>query len=357
MASLDWIVNLGDSIWQWLLSLRSNQHPGIFYFCRKGSILQPSPRTGLYTSCFALKICYQINRLDQVENHDLREWTEYIRSFQSGPGAKFKGLFEDKTILKRVDRRVGWFRKDIATRRAETRQACAALLGAGVAPRWPVLSVPNSIVEIEKYLSKLPWYTNPWGAGSHVSHLVFFLKLNADFFNREMTFREALPIILRKLDSLQDKETGSWFLGKPTPQQIVNAAMKIITLYELLKKPFNYPERLIDFCLEVTGNEDACHIVNAIYVLYQCSRLTSYRAQDILSFAEGKLDIIKKHYKTDGAFSFFADRAGTTYYGVRVSKGYSESDVHGTHLLVWALTMIGELIGFNKELRWKLPIT
>ncbi len=402
MDSLKWAYDLTDSVWDWLLSLRDEQHPGMFRFCRTGATFQPSLKTGLGTSSLALKVCYQINSLSRVKDSDLHRWTEYIKSFQREPDGKFAGLFEDEELLKIPDKNAGWFKKDIKTRRAETRQACAALLCAGASPNFPVLCLPNSRPEVLKYLSSLPWVTNPGGAGSHTSHLVFFLKLNADFFGHRIAYEELLPFILEKLDSLQEQETGSWFRGNPsrgekitaamkilTPynligkllpnlkklyalqarkkgfwfignplrEQKITAAMKILTAYNLIGKPPQYVEHLIDFCLDADNDGDACRNVNILYVLYQCSRWTSYRINDTKAFAERKLAVIKNHRKNDGAFSFFPDRAGDNYYGARVSRGYPESDIHGTHLLVWALTLIGELLGFNKELGWKLPIT
>lgn len=357
MDSLNWLYALTDNIWDWLLSLRDERHPGMFRFCKTGATFQPSSKTGLGTSCLALKVCYQINRLATVKDSDLLQWIEYIQSFQREPEGKFAGLFEDKELLKVADKNAGWFREDIATRRAETRQACAALLCAGAIPKFPVLGLPNSRPEVLKYFSNLPWGTGPWHAASHVGHLVFFLKLNADFFGHKIAHEELLPIILEKLDSLQERETGSWFTGNPPRVQKINAAMKILLAYNVVGKSPRYAERLIGLCLEADSSGNACNDVDVLYVLYQSSRWTSYRINDIKAFAERKLAVIKNHHKKGGAFSFFPDRAGEYYYGVRVSRGYPESDIHGTHLLVWALTMIGELLGFNKELDWKLPIT
>jgi hypothetical protein len=74
-------------------------------------------------------------------------------------------------------------------------------------------------------------------------------------------------------------------------------------------------------------------------------------------FALRALQLIKRHRKEDGAFSFFPERANTTYYGVPVSRGLAESDVQGTHLLVWAITLCAGILGFGSELRWRLPAT
>lgn len=92
-------------------------------FVRTGATFQPSLKTGLGTSSLALKVCYQISSLSRVKDSDLHRWTEYIQSFQRESEGKFAGFFEDEELLKIADKNAGWFRKDIATRRAETRQA------------------------------------------------------------------------------------------------------------------------------------------------------------------------------------------------------------------------------------------
>ena len=187
---------------------------------------------------------------------------------------------------------------------------------------------------------------------------MFFLKLNADVFSRRDEYERLAPVVLEQLDELQDETTGSWFIGDPPIPQKVNAAMKVLLIYDLIGMPFRWPERLIDFCLAAATEDDACHNVDIIYVLHQCNYWTPHRRADIQAFAERRLKAIRNHVKPDGAFSFFPDRAGTHYYaGLRVSKGLPESDIHGTHLLVWASTLIADLLGFRDELGWKLPIT
>ena len=93
------------------------------------------------------------------------------------------------------------------------------------------------------------------------------------------------------------------------------------------------------------------------YVLHQCSKITLHRKDDIRRFAERQLAILKSHHRNDGGFSFYPQGAGTVYYGAPVSKGLMDSDVHGTHLLTWALTMIAAILGVDEELGWRVPIT
>jgi hypothetical protein len=350
-----WLEELSDKIMSWLLSLRVPAHPGQFRFCREGATFHPGPRAGLGISCLALKICIMLGRLSVIQKDELDGWLEHVRSFQTSAG-RTMGYFEDLQLLRVLDKRKGWFRLDWEIRRAETRQACASLLGAGAKPCFAISHVPRTPKEAVAYVRRLDW-KEPWGAGSHVSHLLFFLKLNADFFHETSVRDELEPAILKELDSLHDPDSGSWFKGKPSMEQIINGAMKLITGYTIIGKPFRYPEKLIDTCLTAINDEHGCNHADIIYVLYQCSRMTSYRHQEIIDFARRRLDMIHPFHRTDGGFSFFPDKAQTNYYGVTMSKGLSESDVHGTTLFVWTLTMIGEILGFNSEYGWKVPIT
>jgi len=357
MSAPNWLLDMRDGIWEWMVSLRDPEYPGRFQWCKAGSVIRPSHETGLGTSALALKVGYQINRLADVDTEKLGQWADYICSFQKKPPHRHAGFFEDRLLLRIADRNAGWFKKDIMMRRAETRQACAALLGAGTKPRFPVLQVPGSPEAIGRYLNSLPWEKNPWSAGSHAGHLMFFVKMNADVFGICDGYERLAPVILGQLDNLQDETTGSWFVDDPPIPQKVNAAMKILLIYDLIAMRFRWPERLIDLCLAAANENDACHAVDIIYVLHQCSRWTSHRRGDIRAFAERKLDFIRNHVKSDGAFSFFPDRTGTDYYGLRVARGLPESDIHGTHLLVWLTTLIADLLGFRKELGWNLPVT
>ena len=353
----DWLLEMRATAWQWLLSLRDVEHPGRVRWCGNGSVVLTSHKTGLGASALALKVAYQLGRVKELPSDELLEWAAYIRSFQTPTPGKFAGFFEDQPLLKQADRRnAGWFRKDVAIRRAETRQACAALLAAGSTPLYPMRHIPNSPSEVRQYLNRLPWYS-PWAAGSHTAHLMFFLKINANVFGLNREYTELAPIILEHLDGLQDKETGAWFIGNPPTYEKVNGAMKVLTLYELINTPFGLPDRLIDLCLSVAREDDACNKVDILYVLHQSLKHSSHRKEEVQQFMQKRLDAIRAHTKPDGAFSFLPDKTGTHYYGVRVAKGLPESDIHGTHLLLWATTLIAEILGFREQLGWQVPIT
>lgn len=353
-----WLAEKRESVWEWLRTLEDPERPGYFRWAVQGSEMEPSAETGLGASAMALKLVRQIGRMDDIPPARLAAWGERIKSFQQSDDGHRDGLFEDAVLLNAIPSASRTARSDADIRRAETRQACAALLGAGMSPLRPVRGIPGSPFGITRFVRGLPWNTDPWGSGSQTSHLAFFLKMNADRFGMRGWYRLNMACLRRWLEILQNRETGSWYRDDPPVAQKVNAAMKVLTVFDLLGVSFGRSDRLVDFCLGAINDEGACHHVDILYVLHECSKWTEHRRGEIMEFAYKRLDAIRAHSRDDGAFSFYQDRAGTRYYGnVAVSRGLQESDIHGTHLLVWAATLAADLLGFRDELGWQLPVT
>ena len=51
-------------------------------------------------------------------------------------------------------------------------------------------------------------------------------------------------------------------------------------------------------------------------------------------------EIEKLYIEKDGGFSYFHKKAQTHYYGVHITDGLNEADIHGTTLCLWAILMI-----------------
>ena len=129
--------------------------------------------------------------------------------------------------------------------------------------------------------------------------------------------------------------------------------MKVLSGLDWLDVPIHYPERLIDACLERLPSSEGCHLVDAVYVLYRCLQQTEYRKVEIQTYCSQILDIIKQHHNSDGGFSYYIGRSQTTYYRVPIAYGLAESDIHGTCLLTWAITMILEILD-NNIVNWQV---
>ena len=345
-----WLSTLSEQVWTWFSPLRIREQPGWVRFCHKGALLKPGPRAGLGISCLSLRLCAILGLLPRIPGDEFAQWIQYIQSFQQREG-RFVGFFEDRSIFGIADR----FLPNIPVRRAESRQAYATLLSVGASPLQPVTQLPATPEEVRQYIHELDW-TQPWGAGSHTGHLLFFYEMNGRVFGQTEAAERFIPLVLAELDRLQDPETGSWYTRRPAPHQMVNGAMKVLTGYASISKQCHYPERLIDTCLAVANEEDGCNNADIIYVLYQCSRYTNYRQEEILEYCASRVKKIERFRRHDGAFSFFENHSQTSYYGKRVSRGYCESDIHGTTMFALTLAMLGDLLGYNETLGWQVPL-
>ena len=94
--------------------------------------------------------------------------------------------------------------------------------------------------------------------------------------------------------------------------------------------------------------------MDVVYVLFKCSNQTTYKGSEIKKYIYDLLEIISLHfYKKDGGFSYFINKSQTHYYGLKISNGPNLPDLHGTTLLVWALSMIFNTINPD-ESNWNV---
>ena len=190
------------------------------------------------------------------------------------------------------------------------------------------------------YLNSFDW-SLPWGAGGQTASLAVFLTTEAPRFLDTKIIEKLKQEMKEFYRFLVDPASGAYFRDRePNHGSLVNGAMKVLTALVWLAEPIHYPENLIDTVLGKTPKADGCHLVDAVYVLYRCSLRTQHRRADVEAFLYDCLWMIRDHQQVDGGFSYSRNQAQKWYYGLPVSKGLKESDLHGTFLLVWALTMI-----------------
>ena len=80
-------------------------------------------------------------------------------------------------------------------------------------------------------------------------------------------------------------------------------------------------------------------------MLFKCSNQTLYKKSEIAKYIYDLLEIISLHfYQNEGGFSYFLGKSQTDYYGVKITKGTNNPDIHGTLLLTWALSMIVQML-------------
>ena len=227
--------------------------------------------------------------------------------------------------------------------RAESKQAIASLIQVGASPRRRYEDLPGTAAGVHLFLESLDW-ARPWSAGGQASALAMLLATGHGSAAHDAE-TELLEMVRRFFRALLDPVTGAYFSGpRPDHGNLVNGAMKVLTALDWLNEPVHTPERLIDTTLSALPSHEGCHLVDAVYVLYQCRQYTAHRCDDIRDYSRGLLEMIRLHHNPDGGFSYWIGKSQTMYYGVPITSGMPVSDIHGTLLLTWALAMVLHLI-------------
>jgi hypothetical protein len=240
-------------------------------------------------------------------------------------------------------------------KRAETRQCLSALDLYDAIPVEFKIACPASKEQINSFLSGLNWRL-PWAAGSHFSHLLFFL--NKKYKLGQIDKAEYLGLvdyIIQWINNYQLPEIGGWGKNVKEEREVINGAMKVITgLQNVGVNNYKNSELLIDTCLRYNESGHACDNFNIVYVLNKLNHSleNSYRYDDICNFMLGKLKVYKEHYKPDsGGFSFNKNSSNINYYGLNITKGKNEADIHGTVLFLWGACLISNTLNFDIGLR------
>lgn len=360
----EWLAKLNDTLPRYLQTLEAPDQPGRFFPCAEGAT-EPGKQVALGFSCFALKIYYTLGLWDRLHPEEQEAWIAFLKSFQingkSGGDWVTRNAFVDPPVARylasQVPRRRRLIERVFQPKHlthlqraiiAETKQAIATLSEVGESPDRPYRGFPVTPASVRNHLLRLNW-TKPWGAGGQASALVVFLKTQAPRFLGQAEVQGLLGVCVQFFESLADPQTGSYFKGDvPEHGQLINGGMKVLTALDWLEAPIHYPERLIDTCLERFPSPEGCHLVDAIYVLHRCLQQTKYKGTKIQVYCRRVLDMIEQHHNLDGGFSYDIGRSQMYYYGVPISQGLAESDIHGTCLLTWAVAMILEILDDNQ---------
>lgn len=347
-----WILKLKNKIPLLLDRLKGQTTPGFFHYSLSSDFHSEKIKWGLGNTVFAVKIYYILNMIKSLPPLEKKEMISFIKSFQTGRERIFDPLVRRKALLRNL---FGYFAennfKNILGQQtilAETRQAISALNLLGAKNNLSFDHLPKTKTQIRRYLSQLNWH-HPWHAGSHFSHLLFFLN-QSDLPNKT----SLIDHTVRLVSTLQNPEDGCWYQGRPSSLERINGAMKVCTgLKVAQKKQIPYARKLIDFCLAAPPGRQACDKLNRIYVLkYADNALEQkYRWAAIRKFAQNQLKIIRQYYYPQaGGFSLLPGKANVFYYGARLTQGLSEPDIHGTLIYLWAITLCAQILGFNRRL-------
>ena len=382
MRAPDWTEGLADQIMKFLAELEREKAPGGYYPSKRGCTAL-GRKLSLGYSCYALRILYILDLWANLKPSYKKIWVENINSYQITKEDKIaqglgNGVFVDPEIVsyfngysidririrtketvrclwtsepkKRDKKRLGSLAKVIL---GDTKQAICTLSEVGKSCRLRCDAFPKTTNALRQYLLEMDW-SNPWAAGGQAAIVSALIVREGAKTESLKTIESLIQTNYDIFSELVDKQTGAYFRGK-TPEYglLVNGAMKVISAIDWLGGPIHHPEKLIDTVLSRLPITDGCHLVDAVYVLYRCASQTTYRRAEIEVYLEEILPMIHAHQKPDGAFSYYLDSAQCHYHEMIINRGISESDIHGTLLLTWALAMIFSLTGTTKH-QWNI---
>lgn len=349
---------LGNNIENFINSLKKSDTsylPVLSGYTKNGE------KISLGLTCYALKTLYTVNSsvLDNKITKD--KYVKFIESFSVKQDIFPNYSFVDtsylkaykqnmffiytKNVVKLILKRIKYHEVSSSIKlkefiNAETKQAISTLNQLGVDYTKFTDGFPTDESSIKKFNDDLDW-SKPWNAGAQLSGICIF---NSYLHDSE----KVAKIINDILQELINKD-GAYYLGQNiSSSEKINGAMKVITGMDWLNLRIHKPKELIDTCLNHIPNSEGCDLVDVVYVLYKCNQLTKYKEDDIKIYLERLIPIIMSHYFPEyGGFSYFKNKSQTHYYGVQITNGHNTPDIHGTTLLVWALSMIFKILGEN----------
>ncbi len=351
---LNWIFKLKEEVPRFLGEIKGKRRKGFYKYSLTGDFFDDKIRWGLGNTVFFLKIVYTLNLVEKYKK-EIKDALSFLLSFQKKNGTLYDPLVKILSLPFRIYITLKTLNLSAlshkSTIRAETRQSISTLSLFKINPLYEYRSFPNTKEKIQNYLKNLNWEF-PWAAGSHFSHLLFFLN-HSKLQNKD----ELLKIAIDQIENLQHEKDGFWYERDPNLQQKINGAMKIITGLKVVNMvSFKYPEKMINVILDAKNDEQACDNFNIVYVLKYCCELTNYnyRYNEIKDFVYERLVIYRKNYFLElGGFSFFEKGANRIYYGAYLNKGRIEPDVHGTVLFLWGISIIAQILKINDKLQFK----
>ena len=355
----NWLISLKSDILKFISRINENN---FYHYSLSGDIYPLTTKWGLGNAVFASKIYYMLNELTPERKQVL---SNFIKSFQNKQGYINDPLVLRLSSVKRIYLALrNLYFKNLfgkATMRAETRQAFAALSCLNNRPDLPFLHIPYTESEIEKFINTLNW-KQPWSACSHVSHLLFFLKINKTFFNiHYQSAEDLIQFVIKYVNLKYRQKDGSWYdsLSALPHYEKVNAAMKMMTGYDAVKwREIGQEHKLIDLCLSAINEGHACNHFNVICVLYHCCKETDYKINEIHQYCLQQLEHYRQYYWPEtGGFSFFKGKASHSYYNAILSKGLREPDIHGTVLFLWGIVLVTKILKYDHIIELQPPIT
>jgi len=342
------LQDYAQSLRRWLADFLDEHPPGLVPFAREGDRVPPGSRTGLAPATLALKVALQTGLWRTWDKGTRTRCVHRVLSFQERAPGPLQGWFIDEPAEEHMDRtpllarvlKRPWRDPTWLWRMGNLRQAWAALAGAGAADR---VRMPACLADAD--WTRAWWrgvhrFTDPWARYAHLSAFAAVLVRA-----RSAGGQPAVPYA----DPLPPTTWQAAFAaaeGAP-PRVGVSGLMKLVTLADLLDRPVLEPERLIDIALRASASEAAhvCFLVNPLLVFDRAQRHADHRAREVADWRNAATQRLADLRMPDGGFATTVDGSIGRYTHLTVGTQQRQGDVHGAHMVGWALALLGRAEG------------
>lgn len=344
-----------ESSTEFMMQLRRSKY---FFMPALEGVTKDGSKLELGFSCYGLKFFYLVDFWNELSDVEKYGWVAQINSYQRNHSIYPKNSFIDEnyfnaltksdfkddlkyliklfiniTRIRTYDTKRMFRKKSI---NAETKQAISTLFQIGSKNLREVEAEYDSDDRLLNYLNSLDW-SQPWASGAQFSSLCVY-SATQESYN---------PETLKNFSNdLVDIDSGFYNKGySVSNRQMFNGAMKVISGLDWINHEIHYPEKIIDYCLTSKPIYEGCDIVDYIYVLNKCSKISNYRKKEVVNIMTRLSKEMNSLYHNNlGGYSYFENKSQTHYYGVKITEGLNTPDIHATLLCTWANIMILDTI-------------
>lgn len=362
----DYCDKVGKDIEKYLNSLLVSDDYLIYKYSKKGFIHPLERGKAHFTTAFTIRIALLSGIWEKWEISRREQMINYLKSFQN-----LEGFFADPWLkispasyykkylfylLGRIGKPTSLKKIQLLNLTAETRQDISIIIEGGSLPKYPPPLLLINKESVQSLFYSLDW-SRPWASSSHFSHQIFFLYLNYKHYGmNKQKFDDIINHINEILVSIRNRENGAWYSGATSDYEKVNGAMKIFSALQWLEITYPNSSALIEYVLKSKIILDGCNFLNPLFVIFHCLKANPEYKDDkrIKAYVISAFNKLKSFRREDGGFSFYTNGAQKVYYGKNVSRGILESDLHGTMMIIWALSIIVEILNIDTENNWRV---
>lgn len=308
----------------------------------------PGGAITLYSSCFAAMTLHYLGELEAFGKSGLHAWAEFIASWQEeqtgyflGPEVVLDELSSPKHDYEHVAMHL-------------TAHALPALGLLGETPRNP-LRFAHPFLDhrhLQDWLGRRNW-NDAWLEGNNLLFIGQFLVHLRDVEGRKEA-GAAIRHYFEWLDSRLDPRTGLWGTdGHCSRFTAMCGGYHQLLIYYHEQQEVRYKERLVDTVLSLQhpdggfhpkGGGGACEDVDAVDILVNMYKRTSYRRAEIRIALRKALRSILGKQMPDGGFVY---RIGEPFVHMGIRKTESPmntSNLFATWFRIHAIALIAEVL-------------